>query len=67
MDEHSNGRLFLALKQNYGDRRNTLTWALLVWAVTAVGFALFLPIEATMVRSIGVALGWSAIHLIRRM
>lgn len=67
MDEQYNGRLFWALKQNYADRRNTLTWALLIWAFTAVGFALFLPIEATMVRSIGVAIGWSAIHLIRRM
>lgn len=67
MDEHYNSRLFSRLKQSYDDRRNTLTWALMIWAFTAVGFALFLPVEPTMIRSVGVALGWSAIHLIRRM
>jgi hypothetical protein len=68
MDEHYNGsRLFSRLKDNYADRRNTLTWALMIWAVTGVGFALFMPFEATMLRSIGVAVGWSAIHMVRRM
>ncbi len=33
------------------DKRNTLTWALLIWAVSGVGFALFMPFEATMLRS----------------
>ena len=55
------------IQKSYKDRRNTLTWALLIWAFTAVGFALFLPFDATMLRSVGVAVGWSAIHLIRRM
>ena len=51
MDEHYNGsRLFSRLKDNYADRRNTLTWALMIWAVTGVGFALFMPFEATMLR-----------------
>lgn len=67
MDEPYNSRLLLKLRQSYADRGNTLTWALFIWAFTAVGFALFLPVEATMVRSIGVAAGWSAIHMIRRM
>jgi hypothetical protein len=68
MDEHyQQSRLLATLKKSYGDKRNTLTWALLIWAVTGTGFALFLPFDATMVRSIGVAVGWSAIHLIRRM
>jgi hypothetical protein len=67
MDEHYNSRLIFKLKQSYADRNNTLTWALFIWAFTAVVFALFLPVEATMVRSIGVAVGWSAIHIIRRM
>jgi hypothetical protein len=68
MDEHDRtGRLISRLKQSYTDRRNTLTWALLVWSVTAVAFALFLPFETTMLRSVGVAVSWSAIHLIRRM
>jgi hypothetical protein len=67
MDEHYNSRLIFKLKQSYADPNNTLTWALLIWAFTAVGFALFLPVEATMVRSIGVAVGWSAIHIMRRM
>jgi hypothetical protein len=68
MDEHYyDSRLFFRLKKNYDDRRNTLTWALMIWAVTAVGFALFLPVEPTLIRSIGVAVGWSAIHLVRRM
>lgn len=68
MDEHhQGGRLLAKLKQSYADRRNTLTWALLIWSFTAVGFALFLPFGATMLRSVGVTAGWSAIHLIRRM
>ena len=54
------------LKQSYADRRNTLTWALFIWSFVAVGFALFLPFEATLLRSVGVAVGWSAIHLIRK-
>jgi hypothetical protein len=67
MDEHYQSRLFIRLRQSYGDPRNTITWALFIWAFTAVGFAIFMPVGATMMRSIGVALGWSAIHLIRRM
>jgi hypothetical protein len=67
MDEHYNSRLFSRLKKSYDDRRNTLTWAIFIWAFTAVEFALFMPVDATMARSIGVAAGWSAIHLIHRM
>ncbi len=67
MDEHYQGaRLLARFKQSYSDRRNTLTWALLIWSFTAVGFAIFLPLEATMLRSVGVAVGWTAFHLIRR-
>jgi len=66
MDENYQPRLLAKLKQNYGDPRNTLTWALLIWSITAVVFAIFLPVEATMVRSVGVAAGWSAIHLLLR-
>ena len=39
----------------------------MIWSVTAVMFALFLPFEPTMIRSVGVTVSWSAIHLIRRM
>jgi hypothetical protein len=67
MDEHYNSRLLFRLKQSYADRRNTLSWALFIWAFTAVAFAVFLPVEATMIRSIGVATGWSIIHMVRRM
>ncbi len=68
MDDHQQGgRLLARLKQSYADRRNTLSWALFIWSFTAVGFAIFLPFEATMLRSVGVAAGWSAIHLIRRI
>ena len=68
MDEHyDSSRLFSRLRQSYGDRRNTLTWALFIWSFTAVSFTAFMPLQATMVRSVGIALGWSAIHLIRRM
>lgn len=66
MDEHYQPRLFAKLKESYADPRNTLTWALFIWSFTAVGFALFMPVEATMVRSIAVAAGWSALHLLRR-
>lgn len=67
MDDHyQRARLFARLKLSYADRRNTVTWALFIWSFTAVGFALFLPFEATLLRSVGVAAGWSAIHLIRR-
>jgi hypothetical protein len=68
MDEHyQGGRLLTKLKQSYADRRNTLSWALFIWSFAAIGFALFLPFGATMLRSVGVAVGWSAVHLIRRM
>jgi hypothetical protein len=68
MDEHyQSARLLAKLKQNYADRRNTLTWALFIWSFTALGFALFLPFGATMLRSVGLTVGWSAVHLIRRM
>jgi hypothetical protein len=68
MDEHyDSSRLLSKLKQNYADRRNTFTWALVIWAVTGVGFALFLPFETTMIRSTSLAVGWSIIHIIRRM
>lgn len=67
MEEHYESRLLSRLKQSYADRRNTLTWALFIWSFTAVGFALFMPFEATMLRSVGVAGAWSAVHLLRRM
>jgi hypothetical protein len=68
MDEHyQGGRLLAKLKQSYADRRNTLSWALFIWSFAAVSFALFLPFGATMLRSVGVAVGWSAVHLIRRI
>jgi len=67
MDEHHQGaRLLARFKRSYADPRNTLTWALFIWSFTAIGFAIFLPFEATLLRSVGVAVGWSAIHLIRR-
>jgi len=67
MEEHYNSRLIYRLKESYADRDNTLSWGLMIWAVTAIGFAMFFPVEATLVRSIGVAAGWSIIHLVRRM
>jgi hypothetical protein len=66
MDEFYQPRLFARLKQSYSDPRNTLTWALFIWSFTAVTFALFMPFEATLFRSVAVAAGWSAIHLLRR-
>jgi hypothetical protein len=66
MDEQYQPRLMARLKKSYADPRNTLTWALFIWSFTAVGFALFMPVEATMIRSIAVAAGWSAVHLLRR-
>jgi hypothetical protein len=66
MDEHYQPRLFALLKENYADPRNTLTWALLIGSLTAVALTLFMSAEATILRSIAVAAGWSAIHLLRR-
>ena len=66
MDEFYQPRLFAMLKKSYADPRNTLTWALFIWSFTAVLFALFMPFEATLLRSVGVAAGWSVIHLWRR-
>lgn len=67
MDGYYDTRLLSRLKRSYDDRRNTLSWALFVWAITAMGFALFLPFNAAMVRAIAVAIGWSACHLFRWM
>ena len=66
MDEQQR-RLLTKLKKSYADPRNTITWALFLWSFTAVGFSLFMPVWPTMVRSIVVAVGWSAIHLMRRV
>lgn len=67
MDGYYDTRLLSRLKRSYDDRRNTLAWAMVVWVVTAVAFAFFLPIEPTILRSIGVTVGWSAIHIVRRI
>lgn len=66
MDEHYQPRLFAKLKENYDDPRNTLTWALFIWSFTAVAFAFFMPVEATLLRSIAVAVAWSGVRLLRR-
>lgn len=67
MDGYYDTRLLSRLKRSYEDRSNTLSWALFIWAVTAVGFTPFLPFHSAMVRSIAVAAGWSALHLFRRV
>ena len=66
MDEQQS-RIIAKLKKSYADPRNTITWALFLWTFTAVGFSLFMPVWPTMTRSIAVAVGWSAVHLLRRM
>ena len=60
-------RLLAKLRQSYSEPRNTITWALFLWTLTAVGFSLFMPVWPTMVRSIALVVGWSVIHLLRRM
>lgn len=67
MDGYYDTRLLSRLKRSYDDRRNTLSWGLFIWAASAVGFAPFLPFHAAMVRAIGVAVGWSALHLMGKM
>lgn len=67
MDGYYDTRLLYRLKKSYDDRRNTLSWAVFIWAVSAIGFGLFLPFHAAMVRAIAVAAGWSALHLMRKM
>jgi hypothetical protein len=66
MDEFHQSRLFARLRQSYSDPRDTLTWALFIWSFTAVTFALFMPFEATLFRSVAVAAGWSAIRILQR-
>jgi hypothetical protein len=67
MEEQCCTRLFSRLKQHYDNKHNTFTWALVIWAITAFGFALFLPAETTVLRSLAVAGFWSAVHFVRRM
>jgi len=67
MDGYYDTQLLYRLKKSYNDRRNTFTWALMIWAVSAVGFALFVPFGVTILGSAGLTVGWSAIHLVRRM
>lgn len=67
MDGYYDTRFLSRLKRSYDNPRNTLTWALFLWVFTALGFALFLPFNPAMERSICVAAGWAAIHLFRRM
>jgi hypothetical protein len=67
MDDEVGRRLFSRLKRSYNDRRNTLTWAILIWSITALACAGFMPAGATIIRSIGLAIGWSVVHHVRRM
>jgi hypothetical protein len=67
MDEHYQSRLFSRLRASYSDKRNTFSWALMVWTVSAVAFAPFMGFGANLMRSITVAVAWSAVHLLRRM
>lgn len=67
MDGYYDTQLLSRLKKSYNDRRNTFSWALMIWAATAVGFALFVPFPTTVFGSACVAASWSAIHFIRRM
>ena len=67
MDGYYDTRLLSRLKRSYDDRRNTLSWALFIWALAAAGFAIFLPFNAAMIRAIALAVGWSALHLFRWM
>lgn len=67
MDGYYDTQLLSRLKKSYDDRRNTLTWAVVICAIAALGFAFFLPFNAAMIRGIAVAVGWSAIHLMGGM
>jgi len=67
MEDEYRSRLFSRLRASYADKRNTISWALMIWTLSAVAFALFMPVGATLVRSVGVAVGWSMIHTLRRM
>lgn len=67
MDGYYDTRLLSRLKRSYDNRRNTLSWALFIWLVAAIGFAVFLPFNAAMVRAIALTACWSAAHLFRWM
>jgi hypothetical protein len=67
MNEHHQIRLFSLLLASYADKRNTFSWALMIWTVTAVAFVPFMGFGANFPRSITVAVAWSAVHLLRRM
>jgi len=67
MEESRQSRIIYRLKASYANRNDTLTWALMVWSVSAVALRPFMPYEATLERSIIVAVVWSAVHLLRRM
>jgi hypothetical protein len=67
MSEEYQWRTISRLKASYAGRKDTFPWALAIWTGSAVLFAPFMNIEATLERSILVAVAWSAIHLVRRM
>ncbi len=67
MEEPYHSRLIPRIAASYADKRNTISWALLIWSVTAVGLSPFMPVLSNLVGSSSIALAWSAVHLVRRM
>jgi hypothetical protein len=67
MEEQRQSRLFSRLRASYTDKKNTFSWALIVWAVSAVALSPFMEVQANLLRSVPIALAWSAIHIVRRM
>jgi hypothetical protein len=67
MDEPYTSRLVPRIMLSYDDKRNTISWALMIWSVTAIGFSVHMPVLTNLVGSSSVALAWTAVHLVRRM
>lgn len=65
MEEEYRSRFLERIRKSYGRKADTLTWALIVWSVSAVAAAIFTRSATAIEIGIVVSLGWSFIHRLR--
>lgn len=59
--------LLSRLKASYSDKRDTLLWALIVWTLGILTLTPLIGAPAAAEYAILVALGWAAVHGVRRI
>ncbi len=62
MQEEYRSRFLVRVRKSYSKKSDTLTWALLVWSVSAVAAALFTRSATAIAIGIVVSSGYAAVH-----